>query len=307
MYSLLHGKNDISKLNIFIDETFDCGFRSNILQELASITQDLTAVCHQYPVDEYKKQLNVNHNKISFIDCFTDPFQWKTSGSQQTVNESKDAYGQLLHLLRLTENKSTRRNIFIDDLVMFARCHCAENEFSSFNLTVRLFHKLVENFNIFIFVHPNLISAGNLRSIVYLASFYVKIIPNRTTKSGLYDCNSLLRKTSGKVTSNQITVKFDTRGKIILLKDTVIAAASIDTKSDVDVTSDLTFNLRLTDKEKEARANTALPYLLNESSKKAHLRKTHQKIDLNSTGDVIYTPDDADDFDEEDPDDDLDF
>lgn len=63
----------------------------------------------------------------------------------------------------------------------------------------------------------------------------------------------------------------------------------------------MTFNLRLTNKEREARAGTALPYLLEAEKKVSYLNKAHSQ-----GGDVVYIPDEGDDFDEEDPDDDLD-
>ena len=72
----------------------------------------------------------------------------------------------------------------------------------------------------------------------------------------------------------------------------------------MDPASNLTFNLRLTNSEKVARSNTVLPYLFTDSSKLTHLSR---KSNHGCGGDVIYRPDDADDFDEEDPDDDLDI
>lgn len=65
-----------------------------------------------------------------------------------------------------------------------------------------------------------------------------------------------------------------------------------------DVTSDLTFNLSLTEQQKEARSNLQLPYILNEKIKKTQL-------ELGKKSQIFYQADDADDIDEEDPDDDL--
>lgn len=66
----------------------------------------------------------------------------------------------------------------------------------------------------------------------------------------------------------------------------------------VDPRDNLTFNLHLTDEEKAMRAETALPYA-----------KTHEEKQqvLQGTGAIFYEPDDVDDFDDEDPDDDLDI
>ena len=67
----------------------------------------------------------------------------------------------------------------------------------------------------------------------------------------------------------------------------------------VDPTQNLTFNLKLTDNERRARSNLKLPYMYHEEKK--------SEVAVNSVGEgkVFYQPDEADDFDEDDPDDDL--
>ena len=69
--------------------------------------------------------------------------------------------------------------------------------------------------------------------------------------------------------------------------------------SQVDPTQNLTFNLKLTDNERQARSNLKLPYMYHEEKK--------SELAVNSVGEgkVFYQPDEADDFDEDDPDDDL--
>jgi len=84
-------------------------------------------------------------------------------------------------------------------------------------------------------------------------------------------------------------------------------ADSQEDSQDMDPASNLTFNLRLSETEKVARANTSLPYLLNESKKNAYLEEMSVVNHSATGGEVIYMPDEADDFDDEDPDDDLDF
>ena len=60
-----------------------------------------------------------------------------------------------------------------------------------------------------------------------------------------------------------------------------------------DPTANLTFNLRLSEEEKRARSRVILPYLEHQGGK--------------SGPQIFYEADDGDDFDEEDPDDDLDI
>ena len=69
----------------------------------------------------------------------------------------------------------------------------------------------------------------------------------------------------------------------------------------VDPTQNLTFNLKLTDDERQARSNLKLPYM-------HHEEKTSEiVVKPMGEGKVFYQPDEADDFDDDDPDDDLDI
>lgn len=124
-----------------------------------------------------------------------------------------------------------------------------------------------------------------------------------------HHCKSILRKASGKLLVNSIKVKFNDHVGMLLLKDDdTVSDAAKGLVNDIDPTSNLTFNLRLTDKEKQARADTALPYLLDDTRKTAYLEKTNTNVvSHGGGGNVTYMPDEADDFDDEDPDDDLDF
>ncbi|KZW03390.1 hypothetical protein EXIGLDRAFT_759252 [Exidia glandulosa HHB12029] len=64
-----------------------------------------------------------------------------------------------------------------------------------------------------------------------------------------------------------------------------------------DAMSGLSFNLSLTSEQQEARSRVALPY--------AHTGQPKPSGAGAGAGEIIYDPDSADDFDEEDPDDDL--
>ncbi|CAL1547371.1 unnamed protein product [Lymnaea stagnalis] len=65
-----------------------------------------------------------------------------------------------------------------------------------------------------------------------------------------------------------------------------------------DPMAHLSFNLSLTETEKQARSQVKLPYLLDDSGDSSNNEQP-------SNARIIYHPDDVDDFDEEDPDDDL--
>lgn len=69
-----------------------------------------------------------------------------------------------------------------------------------------------------------------------------------------------------------------------------------------DPAANLTFNLRLSDREREARSHLVLPYTYTAKEKAAQLSGRGE-----TGGQIFYEPDAADDIDEEDPDDDLDI
>lgn len=69
---------------------------------------------------------------------------------------------------------------------------------------------------------------------------------------------------------------------------------------ETDPTSNLTFNLRLSEDERRAKEKVALPFVFSQQKKSALLRPAP------GSGRIVYEPDASDDFDEEDPDDDLD-
>ncbi|XP_053378727.1 elongator complex protein 5-like [Mercenaria mercenaria] len=69
----------------------------------------------------------------------------------------------------------------------------------------------------------------------------------------------------------------------------------------VDPAANLTFNLTLTDKEKKARSEVKLPYTYDANRQDDSFTRSVGE------GKIFYQPDEADDFDEEDPDDDLDI
>lgn len=70
----------------------------------------------------------------------------------------------------------------------------------------------------------------------------------------------------------------------------------------MDPTANLSFNLSLTEEQRKQKENLVLPYL-----KAQQLEVSMDEEKKSHTGLIYYDPDAADDFDDEDPDDDLDI
>ncbi|KAJ3190283.1 hypothetical protein HDU85_000578 [Gaertneriomyces sp. JEL0708] len=115
-------------------------------------------------------------------------------------------------------------------------------------------------------------------------------------------CEVLHKKKSGKVTreavgyqvvSGNSRLTFATVDELRGFGESVKEAEPESDKPEPDPTAHLSFNLRLTDQQKAARSEVALPYM-------------QAQVEVPSSSTIYYEPDD-DDFDEEDPDDDLDI
>jgi hypothetical protein len=146
-------------------------------------------------------------------------------------------------------------------------------------------------------VHCDLHESRVLLSLEHLSS---TVLTLSSVQIGDFDGQAQVRhvRKSGKVLKNneyfKICEDFSLIAEGILPKSTHVIEEPAP-----DPTANLTFNLSLTDKEKEDRSKTSLPYVKSEEQKVQLLTK--------GSGKIFYTPDEADDFDDSDPDDDLDI
>merc|ERR1719494_695198 len=145
---------------------------------------------------------------------------------------------------------------------------------------------------------------------MYIASCSMKFHPGPVSGTkGAILCDYVMKKPSGKVNSERVHLHFK-EGKLMEIGPT--AAFQYKQKEEakeVDPAANLSFNLHLSTKEKEARSQVSLPYVLS-ARNKDHVLQGARSKDLkmgHTEGEIEYEPDDADDFDEDDPDDDLDI
>lgn len=135
---------------------------------------------------------------------------------------------------------------------------------------------------------------------------YLTTTSNAITKGGVV--NIEWRKKSGKVT-------YETNG--FLVRDGILQVVPASQLTGVvevenqpeemqvdnqpDPAANLSFNLSLTDEQRKAKENLVLPYY------KAQQLEVNVEEQKKQGGLIYYDPDAADDFDDEDPDDDLDI
>lgn len=287
MLHTLHGKEK-SQLNVILDSSNDNHVTFGLVNNLFNRDENLVLLCYHISPNTYRTKLKGDLTRISFHDGYSDPLTWnsKTNVISDVINKLKD--------------DSTATVIIIDDLRLFERSYTKDDNWLQLFLLLR---ELSSVHPVFAFLNPNLIEDNKLCSLLHISSFNMRI--TSTDKHQLYKCESLLQKKSGKVVTEISLLSFKGDDLVISKQQNEkLVNVQEDEQTEVDPASNLTFNLRLTDSEKEARANIVLPYLLNNASKSSYLNNTSSG---RSGGRVIYTPDDVDDFDDEDPDDDLDI
>lgn len=160
-------------------------------------------------------------------------------------------------------------------------------------------------------IQEDIVSQTAINALTYIADATINLelhqrkIPrsNRgfTAEQTSFQADVTLRKKTGKIMREIFVYNISKDLNFMKKNEIEIGAKNEDIISQADPTADLSFNLRLTDSEKQARSQVRLPYTLDNEQKAVQLDPS------SGSGQIIYHPDDADDFDEEDPDEDLDI
>lgn len=151
-------------------------------------------------------------------------------------------------------------------------------------------------------IHSDLHDNHSLSLVEHLATTVAKVIPSALDHF-LMATNILHKRISGKIIKVKEHFNLSETYEIqdvTEIKSVEESSTNIDA-GQADPTSNLTFNLTLSDKEREARSQVKLPYTYDKDRQDDTLNKSVGE------GKIFYQPDEADDFDEEDPDDDLDI
>ncbi|XP_020626324.1 elongator complex protein 5-like [Orbicella faveolata] len=157
-------------------------------------------------------------------------------------------------------------------------------------------------------VHTDLHDDQTLNAVNFLASsllWMTQDLEQKNSDPSVSWCRILHKRKTGKVIRKVESFTLGDNYELTEHEEKDWNASSSTAHSEplavqeVDPTQNLTFNLKLTENERQARANLKLPYMYHEEKK--------SEVAVNSVGEgrVFYQPDEADDFDEDDPDDDL--
>ncbi|CAH1239435.1 ELP5 [Branchiostoma lanceolatum] len=252
-----------------------------------------------------------NISKVQSHDGFSDPLQWEEQNRDPSSDriDLASALDFLGHLKR-TPVKTSPVAVVIDSLTPFLQnypgyviCRALQRL-----LRARLESDGIEVSQVVAGFHGDLHDDSTAAALRHMATTWVQLQEGAESPTqggaGFHgNCEVLHRRKSGKVIRQAEVYHISPQWSLTsrVQKAPVRPVAHVEQEAQVDPTANLTFNLRLTDTEKEARSRVVLPYMHH------HRKKAPNKPAANPGGQIFYQPDDVDDFDEEDPDDDLDF
>ncbi|MED6271431.1 hypothetical protein CHARACLAT_020097 [Characodon lateralis] len=149
-------------------------------------------------------------------------------------------------------------------------------------------------------LHTDMHQRGTVGSVCHLATSLISVAPG--VKGNEAVAKITKRSKSGKVLQDEeiFCITEDLTVTILSKPSHPEPKQNSTEEEQADPTANLTFNLRLSDSELEAKQKLALPFVFSTEKKTALLHPGP------GTGRILYEPDANDDYDQEDPDDDLD-
>jgi elongator complex protein 5 len=137
---------------------------------------------------------------------------------------------------------------------------------------------------------------------------YMNTMSNNTTAMA----KIMWKRKSGKILHETNAVRFDGQRVVVsaaIVQDEEENEAEPEAPAGADPTANLSFNLTLTDEQRRAKEKLVLPYMKaqNRGVVEVDSGERSGNVEPTSTGSIYYEPDAADDFDDEDPDEDLDI
>ncbi|VDK75916.1 unnamed protein product, partial [Litomosoides sigmodontis] len=216
---------------------------------------------------------------------------------QCTVVEEVDLFADILHKIIDVLKNCERGIVFFDSIDIISLD-------SSFNRVIVLLKEISQYATVVARVHDECISIQNWERLSSIAHVTYSLEP-RDMMIPL--CTAVSYKADGKRTLKVGTINIDDSFcsffKQYKAQDRNTSAERCSKLSTPECSFDIGLHLRKS--EREAKERVSLPY--ESAQKEEELVRLRVKEDrkFRAGGRIIYTPDEADDFDESDPDDDL--
>ncbi|XP_062301010.1 elongator complex protein 5 [Scomber scombrus] len=243
--------------------------------------------------EELKDGLKGSHiQRLHFHDAYTDPLGW-TDQPAFTVHQF--CLEKLTHLIKQTSQHKPA-TLVIDSLSWILR-HRSPPDVCK---TLQQLKKGGAVRVIIGLLHADMHQRGIVGSVCHLASSVITVAPGMKGDEAV--AKTTKRSKSGKVMQEEaiFCIKEDLT-VVVQSKPSHLGSRQTDPEEqETDPTANLTFNLRLSDTERKAKEKLALPFVFSKEKKSALLHSGP------GSGRILYEPDANDDYDQEDPDDDLD-
>jgi len=174
------------------------------------------------------------------------------------------------------------------------------------HLIRKLKQKSSNKAKLFLILHKECLDDNIIEAIEQLATTTMAI--DKLDDAEVYPklCKIIHRKLGGKMVTSKEVVKMDISGniKVEAFKENKAKSKYVDDDADETIDKLTTFNIGTSkNKEKEAKDKLILPFYKDEQKENAGEVKIQGEV----PGKIYYEPDSGDDWDDDDPDDDLDF
>uniref|UniRef100_A0A4W3GH33 Elongator complex protein 5 n=1 Tax=Callorhinchus milii TaxID=7868 RepID=A0A4W3GH33_CALMI len=247
--------------------------------------------------------------RLSFHDGFTDPLGWEDSAG---LKVEQVCGRELLSLVRGSRGEAGPPITLALDSLSFLLAHQRPAAVCrSLQELQRLAGSSGLKLRVLCLLHTDLHTAEVVRAVSHLASSVLELSPLPPTPAprGLSPfvptcrAHSIHKRRAGKAIRKVENISV--QPGFILQSVPELTGSQTGAESDTsqaDPAANLTFRLRLTEEEREARERLSLPFHFTTERKTRLLRGVRGA----GQGQIYYQPDSGDDIDDEDPDDDLD-
>ncbi|XP_061922169.1 elongator complex protein 5 isoform X1 [Entelurus aequoreus] len=288
LHELIHG-TDAGWL-LLIQDSCSCSGRRLLWSFIKAAIRDevVHVLSFESSEDEMKEGLKgLPFERVHFHDGHSDPLGWTGGGTAFTV----DRFCSEEVTCRVKQSSQLRPAILvIDSLSWILRHHSTP----AVCQTLQQLKRGGALRNIVALLHSDLHQLGTAASLCHLATSVITVAagPNGN------EAKITKRLKSGKVLQDEeiFTIKED----LTVIRQSKPSNAVQVQDQETDPTANLTFNLRLSDAERDAKEKLPLPFVFSHQKKAALLNTGAGR------GRITYEPDANDDYDQEDPDDDLD-
>ncbi|XP_077998454.1 elongator complex protein 5-like isoform X2 [Glandiceps talaboti] len=303
---ILHGKES-SRLVIVFDSLKHFGrtLLKSFTKSLASRVDEVHIFHFDTAPEVFRTGFDeITKTKLHSHDGWSDPLMWRETPKPADADNKLYLSEPLDLMSHIREHKqaSSRKVAVIVDSLTPVLVH------KSLPFVCKALYQLynseddVEGFEIIqtlCLVHGDVHDERVLSSLQHIASSTLALTPNASIASFHEEpygfSNTVHKKSSGKVIIKNEGYSVVDDLRLITFDPSKLSTPTV--KRQPDPTANLTFNLNLTDTERQARSKVILPYTIAQEKRMPQLK----------SGQIFYEPDEADDFDDEDPDDDLDI